>query len=378
MKDFKILTAVCLFVLFFVSAEAQTSVQTNAADYNTLKRIAGDHIKNKNYNAAIVELNKILQTKPDDVQTLYDRAWAYYNLKSFEPSLSDLNKIIAADPSKLSQSATSLDKKVMTQVQFDIFKRRSYSLRAFIYMEQNNQDAAIADARTTLSLNCNDRRAYTVLEKLLPLEQYAAEVQKQVAVVEKFEDLVCPEPYFQRAYIYSNKEQYDLAAADAVRFLALDKTNGFSQDRENFWIFLENYYKDKADAYNAALTQIINTRDSKPYEALHHRARNYFRQKKFDSAITDLTRLIGYLSPAQMQETYSISLHSLRARAYFALNKFDLALLDVNKVISTNFSIFYDYEVRAQIYCQAGKKTEAAADEKMVVKLGGTVTNPCK
>lgn len=345
-------------------AQAQISAQTNTAtpdNHNALMRAASEHMKNKNYDGAIVELNKILQTKPNNLNALYHRAVSNYHLNRFEQSLADLDKIIAGN------------------VQFEYYSGRSYGLRAEIHFKQKNRAAAISDAATAIKLTPEETLGYSVLKAILTPEQYAAELSKLIALKEKQGAGLYPLPYSERALFYITRNQSDLAAPDAVKALMFDQKNALGgPTRGTLWIFLDEYYRDKPDLYVPELTKIINSPLSEPLDALTRRARVYFQQKKFDLTIADMTKAVSLLNAAQLQDLEGAGFHSLRARAYAEIGKPDLALADLKKVFATKYYQAVDYDLRARIYCQTGRKAEAKADEKMVAEFGGTVANPCK
>lgn len=319
---------------------------------NVRARTIEGHFKNKNYDAAILELNKMLQTCPADRQALLFRGLAYFHKKQYDLALADLNKI---KPNPLDRSTG-----------------RMHALKAKIYQEKGTRDAAVTEAILGINADPWVDESYAVLESLLTKEQYIAELSKVIASKERNISSHYP-LYARRGGYYADAKMYDLAVPDIVNALKRKDDGDFAQKA---WSFLDFYFNGKPDAYIVQLSTIIKDSTGIPADALARRAVFYFDQKKFDLAVADMNRAIN--ARTQVDGVEVARLFRLRGYSYASWLKYDLALIDLNRIIASKFYQSSDLDLRSQIYCLTGKKAEAKEDEKKVLALGGKVSKPCQ
>lgn len=198
---------VCLLVLVPVAFRAQTTKSDTQyiiqgmlemGEDNIRARAIEGHFKNKNYDAAILELNKILQARPSDSQALLFRGLAYFYKKQYDLALADLNRI---KPNPLDRSTG-----------------RMYALKAKIYQDKGNRDAAVSEAILGINADPWVDESYAVLESLLTKEQYIAELSKVIASKERYISSHYP-LYARRGGYYADAKMYDLAVPDIVNAL---------------------------------------------------------------------------------------------------------------------------------------------------------------
>lgn len=363
MHNFKILILACALALPFAAVKAQSTKSETREMVEALsqmdarsveRRTVQEQLSKKNYDGAITELNKILQRSPKDNEALLFRGLAYYYQKKYDQALSDLNKITAGSD-------------------YTVNGRR-HALRAQIYLDTGNRNAALTEAITGIAADPTVAESYGVLEKLLTPEQYLGELSKALMSEEKLVSAHY-QLYVRRAFHYITRKQYDLAVPDVVNALKRGSDTTFTPYA---WSFLDYHFQGKSDAYIAELSKVIKDSYSNLTEALGRRAGLYLEQKKTDLAIADTTRAINRVNVTEIKDVTTARLYTIRAYSYANTQKYDLAITDLNKLLASKFYQPGDLDVRAQIYCLTGKKAEAREDEKKVVALGGKVSKPCQ
>lgn len=121
MNNFKIFLIICWLILSYVMVGAQTrELEMMAAEdaYKVRMNSAKEQFDKKNYDGAIIELNKVLQTSPNNYQALFFRALSYFHQKKYDQAVSDLGKVTADSNS---------DRKL---------RGSGYALRAVIYRKR--------------------------------------------------------------------------------------------------------------------------------------------------------------------------------------------------------------------------------------------------
>ena len=178
--------------------------------------------------------------------------------------------------------------------------------------------------------------------------------------------------YVERGGFYSLLSKNDLAIADYTKAIEIEPKNINAFDGRGF------AYKRTRD-YEKAIADFSNAIELEPENRLHYinRGEMYEKTGKLDEALDDYSVSIVYDTSFGLKKSHGIYYH--RGLINIRLEKYNAALKDFNWAIKINpvKNISY-FKRRAEVFCKLGEKEKAEADEKMVIELGGKITNPCK
>lgn len=165
--------------------------------------------------------------------------------------------------------------------------------------------------------------------------------------------------YVDRGRSYLSDEDYDKAAADADRALALDP------NRLSAYVLLATIRLRSGAGYEAALAEDGKAiaLDPSYVEAYLNRAEIYLKMREFEQAIADTTTAIAVAR-------HPCRAYVDRSKAYNRLGRYDEAIADTSLAISTcSFDLGDAYDSRGFAYEHQGRRDEAIADYRAGLAL---------
>lgn len=214
----------------------------------------------------INENTKRIAANGGDIEAFYNRGLAYAVLGRHDEAISDFSKYIAGKPSNKEYLADG------------------YNERANNYKNKGNYKSAIADYNTALSLFTSSiylNNRGNCYMSMGDNESALTDFNRAIATNAKE-----PEPYYNRAKVYSSQKLYNKAIADLNVYVGLNTTN---------IPFLADGYQNRGLAY--------------------------FNLNNFDQALKDATKAIELDPTAAARFT-------VRASIYRKLGKESLAKAD--------------------------------------------------
>lgn len=237
---------------------------------------------------------------PKSAMEFYARALASYVLAKTKEALADYTQAIQLNPRFV----------------------RAYAKRAFIYVDNNQNELALTDFSKAIELN----------------PQYAA-------------------PYFYRGNIYYNLQKYELAIADYSKAIQFDpKDAGAYINRGVMYKKLEKYDNALSD-YTKAIE--LNPKDA---DAYNNRGHVYYIQQKYELAMAEYNKAIA-VDPAFANS------YVYRGNTYTRTKQPDLAITDHTKAIQLNPKYFDAYMERGHIYYNNKMYDQALKDYSKAVEI---------
>ena len=203
----------------------------------------------------------------------------------------------------------------------------AYYNRGLNYRELKQFDKAIADFSETIRLNPRYARAHlhrgSIYLHQRKFEQANKDYDAVVAEIEQLEPEIRHSAYFNRAIVYGQKRQYNLAIRDSTSAIQL---------------------KPKyANAY-------------------HNRGAFYYDIGEFDKTIADLSEAI------RLDPRGATTFHG-RAAVYEDIDQFDKAMADYDRVLRIAPKDADDYAVQGVAYFRKGSYKEAASAVQKALQL---------
>jgi tetratricopeptide (TPR) repeat protein len=207
MKRLTLLFASLIFLsgASLVSAQgAQPTPQPPIILADDLFARAGAALQARDYAAAIRDYTLLIFLNPTFSQAYYGRALGYFNQNDFDRALSDIARALETAPDNTR------------------YIQGIFALRADIYTQRGDLDAAIADYDSIIALN-PDASGYAG-RGLLRLNQgdlaaALSDLDQAVALAEDEAVL-----YFYRAFVHARSGDDAAAASDLMQFVALNRT----------------------------------------------------------------------------------------------------------------------------------------------------------
>ena len=191
-----------LFSYAVDSMSADTKVSSKAeAEVNKIYAEGAKHLKNKEYDQAIVSFTRVIKLVPHYPASYYSRANAYLNKGEHNKAIRDYSKVIEIDPNFA----------------------EAYRNRAASYRTQGRFDNAIDDYSSALAVK-EDKNLYYNRAVI-----YYDKGQSKEAI-EDYTNAIRLDPKFLFAYnnrgiTYASTGQYDNAIKDFSKVIELDKKN---------------------------------------------------------------------------------------------------------------------------------------------------------
>lgn len=259
-----------------------------------LYRRRGDSLQNlKQFRAAINDYNAVLKLDPTDKYVYGVRGTCFSELRMYPQAMQDFNAAIKLDPSN----------------------SIGWDGRGAVYAKLGYNQQALADFNEALKYAPNDDvtlRHRSLVMKRLGQKQAAYSDQLQAAQSFRPE---LPREFLDRAHLYMNLKQYDLAFADFNKVISMwpDKSDGYIQ---------------RADAYVKCGQPAKAVEDLSKAIALNAGASAYYgrgvaqaKLQQYNQAVDDFTMAIKL----GMQKS---DVYIQRAAAYEAAGKHSLAVKD--------------------------------------------------
>lgn len=223
-------------------AEYSTALQQNHADGKLLLYRAEAESRDRDFGAALQDLDEVIRRDPANVDAYQVRESAYYETGLYEQALSNANKVISLAPEK-SYSYTSRACIFQVQKQYDKaaadfsdaikYSRTKdadlYLRRSVVYLSMRDYDHAIVDLTEAAKLNNTDAQIFSYRAGA-----YMGKKQDDRAIADLTHVLqIDPKntnAYLQRATAYQDRRRYDLAFADLTRAVEVSPDNSEAQN----------------------------------------------------------------------------------------------------------------------------------------------------
>lgn len=204
MKRLTLIFALSFALISAPTASAQTAPQPPIILADDLFARAGAALEARDYDAAIRDYTLLIFLNPTFSQAYYGRALGYFSQNAFDRALSDLARALETAPNNPQ------------------YVQGIFALRADLYTQQGDLDAAIADYDSIIALNPS--ASGYASRGLLRLNQdnYEAALSDMNEAIALSENE--PVLYFYRAFIRARMMDDPAAASDLLRFVALNRT----------------------------------------------------------------------------------------------------------------------------------------------------------
>jgi tetratricopeptide (TPR) repeat protein len=263
MERKSILIAVLGFLLIPVLL-ASPALSQSKKDRDQAKKFedeADKKVTAKSYDEAVTLYAQSVQLVPNNARAHYRKGFAHYSLKQYDQAINSLT-------TALNQGYRALD---------------IYRIRYFVYMEQGNFDAALADAEKGLALVPNDFNFLNAIGSI----QYARKNYPAALEAYKKAATVSSNPgdvYYNIARV--NLGLNDAQAQAAAAQTALDK--GTTYPGETFFLLGDAHYKLKNNP--AAIDAYKRTLGVKKdiYQVYQNLAELYKTESRWNEAIETL------------------------------------------------------------------------------------------
>ncbi|MFN8258749.1 MAG: tetratricopeptide repeat protein [Bacteroidales bacterium] len=332
---------------------------------------ARNEIFNRNENAAIDRLNRVIKSKPDIYQAYFFRGIAKFQLKDNSGAIEDFTRVIELNPflpeafhyrgiarSELldyNKALNDFDK----AISLDLNNPGIYISRGLTKINIKNFTAAIEDFNRALVINQEITEAYVYRAVALSgLKEYNA-------AIEDCNKALSFNQFYTQAIVQKGLIQYELTNyTDAI--------NEFSKaikikPSEAYPYYARALAKLHTQDINGALSDYNKVVELNPYNALafYNRAMLKSEIGSTNEAIKDLDRVIE-LSPSHILSYYNRGL--MKAE----LNDFTGAILDFSKTIEIYPDFGEAYYMRAMAKRNIGNMRSAEYDYKTAMaKMNG-------
>ena len=191
---------------------------------------------------AIANLGQSLELEPDNLERRSDRAFMLHHKGEHDKAIADFDKLLAADPTKgfatyfrgLSYLAKGDDTRAFADmakgIELDPKRAWFYYWRAQENAKRKNDEAALVDLDKSLELEADDD-AYLLRAELYTQKN---EVEKAIADLTRAAEVnpTYPVPLSNRALLYEQTKQYDLAFADYDKLISLRPDDTYYRERK--------------------------------------------------------------------------------------------------------------------------------------------------
>lgn len=239
----------------------------------------------------------------------------------------------------------------------EVFKNRGNA-----YLQRKDFDKAIADFTKLIELDLNDASGYKNRGRIF-LEN-SNSPQAVNAAIRDFTSAIDLEPkdveaYSLRSKAYLKINNNEKASADLTKISALEPNN-MSVVLNSGELFLKNKEYDKAIEF---LTKAITV---KPSVKLYlDRANAYAAQKKYDLAVADYNKAIGF-------EPGNAEIYFKLGQMTTIVKKYDEAIADYTKAIGLNPKYAQAYTARGWIYYTQKNYDKSFEDASKAVEADPT------
>ena len=260
----------------------------------------------------------------------YDIAMANYQKKDFEQAIVHLNKGIDAN-----QGCSSC-----------------FALRAEIYRLQGKFENSLKDINKTISLNSNDPYWFFIRGCcLMGLDQYKDAISDLTKYIStsNTEGL----PYANRAQCFMRLKQYKESLDDINLAISKDNDADYYLQKGELDYYLTNY-KDAISDINTSLKMGDKGNEKTVY---YFRGMSYYNENKMDSALIDLSAFLKYSNPTKevynrLGLCYALKGDSANAKKYI-MESFKLDSTDAATYYGyARIEYIFENCKQAKLYCQ--------------------------
>ena len=192
---------------------------------------------------AIANLDRSLELEPDNFERRSDRAFMLHHKGAHDKAIADFDKLLAVDPTKdfvtyyrgLSYLAKGDHGRGFDDMHraIELNPKRAwyYYWRAYENAKLKNDDVALADLDKSLELEADDD-AYLLRAELYTRKN---EVEKAIVDLTRAAEVnpTYPVPISNRALLYEQTKQYDLAFADYDKLISLRPGDTYYTERKS-------------------------------------------------------------------------------------------------------------------------------------------------
>ena len=267
----------------------------------------------KKYDKALKAYEKINYNSSLYTKMLENRAFVYYKLKQYNNALKDYQMLLKLDTSRQ-----------------DI---KQYIISIMFESGENN-----LAKETILRLLSNNNK---VGELWNSLGNYYFKSKQPDSAIWAYSKAIELKPaamfFYNRANVYSQLNNFDLALSDYNKAISIDSTNADYYLNRGITYFAQKKHIDALNNFNRAIAL-------KPDKVDYYfnRSTLYISIKQFNLAIADLSKVI------ELQPNNSEALVR-RSFLYYQLNELKLACKDIQKVIDLGNNQYKDWK---NVFCK--------------------------
>jgi len=255
------------------------------------------YLMNKEYNKAVVDLDKAVETIPNSFICYNLRGLAYDALDRQAQAMTEFNKAISLNPAYA----------------------EAYSNRGFVFFENKEYDKALHDYDKAIALDPKLANAYNNRGFL-----YATQGKLEIAIKD-YDKAISIDPklldaYLNRGNLYLGQKKYDEALIDFNTALPLGWRNAPTYNARGEVFAAKGDFEWARNDFNQAIS--MNPQYGKAYK---NRGMVYMEMGEDDKALNDFTKAI-FLN-ADLAQTYELrgKLYKKRGDEERARNDFDKA-----------------------------------------------------
>ena len=269
-----------------------TSDRTPQSAGEYYDRTSENHQK-REYDLALANHNKAIQQSHNNIEAYYNRGDFYYEQGELERAISDFDKVI----------------------QLDSNHTEAYTNLGFVYRQTGNVEEAEFNLQKAQQLLIAQGKTEEAENLASLLQEYAKE-QRSEAVDRNPQSA---DEYYDRAFEYHQKQEYDLALADYNQVIELDPSNEKALINRGLIYQSQGKDEDAIADYNKAIQ--INPNNFATYR---NRGVLYFEQSQYELAKADWDKAIA-INPKDALAYYN------RGLLYLKLSDSSSAKTDLEK-----------------------------------------------
>lgn len=299
-------------------------IDKNPNDYNTLFMRANQHYFNKNLEAALDDVNRVIEIAPSkEKELLFDaymlRASLHDSRKDFKAAADDLEKAAKIEPDNMALTDMK-GKLAFHNEEYDVAKKQ---FEAILQRDARNADAMFMLGCVAAKQN-NEEEAMNWVNAAVNL--YTAN----------------PQVYLNRAYVQELLGKYrDASDTYLVTMSSLDD-KGASLRR--LFTLADSHYED-------VMASLRSATEENPRVGIFYRLRSVLALKynRYGQALRDLKSIVNN----NLME--SAEIYNETATCLFQLGNYDQAYSYANKAIAADATSPDGYILRSQIELRQGK-----------------------
>lgn len=299
-------------------------IAKNPNDYNTLFMRANQHYFNKNYDAALADVDRTLQLAPaKETELLFDahmlRAKLYEIKGSYDAAMVDVDKAAEITPKSLSW----VDMKGKVAYAKGDYATAEQQFKAILQQQPRNFDAMFC-------LGCVEAKKGNAEDAMAWVNQAVTLFPAEAQV------------YTNRAYVQELLGKYRDACDTYLIAMSTTDDNGSS---------IGHLFRLADSHYDDVMATLRKATDDYPRVGIFYRVRSAIamKYKHYGQALRD----IKFITDNNLMEYGTI--YNDEAKCYFQLGDYDQAYAYANKAIATDATNPDGYILRSMIELRQGK-----------------------